>query len=155
MIALKIRFRLFDQQNLTASTISRRLCGGRYSSPCQRRCPKNRSWQNSESVSRTTGSCSRFRRSWDRKSTVSFSMSCEHFLGDLRKARLGVTYSRRRIAINGAKVSLAVNERIAHVEVLREADERVVHRAESPCGWNLLREPRRRSSRTCGKAWSR
>ena len=52
----------------------------------------------------------------------------EHFLGDFRKARFGVTHGRRRIAIDRAEISLAVNERIAHVEILREADERVVHR---------------------------
>ena len=52
----------------------------------------------------------------------------EHFFRDLRKARFGVPHRSRRIAVNGAEVSLAVDERIAHVEILGHADERVVHR---------------------------
>ena len=51
----------------------------------------------------------------------------EHFLGDFRKARFGVPHGGRGIAVNGAEVSLAVDERVAHVEILRHADERVVH----------------------------
>ncbi len=50
----------------------------------------------------------------------------EHFLGDFRKARFGVPHGRGRIAIDRAEVALAVDERIAHVEILREAHERVV-----------------------------
>ena len=50
----------------------------------------------------------------------------EHFFGDFRKARFGVTHGRRRIAVDGAEISLAVDERVAHVEILREADEGVV-----------------------------
>src|SRR3984957_19317320 len=51
----------------------------------------------------------------------------EHFFGDFRKARFGVTHGRWWIAVHGAEVALAVHERVAHVEILREADERVVH----------------------------
>ena len=51
----------------------------------------------------------------------------EHFFRDFRKARFGVPHRRRRISVHGAKVSLAVHERVAHVEILREADEGVVH----------------------------
>ena len=50
----------------------------------------------------------------------------EHLLGDLRKARLGVTHRRRRIAVDRAVVALAVDQRVAHVEILRQANERVV-----------------------------
>ena len=50
----------------------------------------------------------------------------EHFLGDFRKARFGVTHGRRRIAIDRAEVALAVDERVAHVEILRQAHERVI-----------------------------
>ncbi len=50
----------------------------------------------------------------------------EHFLGDFRKARFGVTHGRGRIAVHGAEVALAVHQRVAHVEILREADQRVV-----------------------------
>ncbi len=52
----------------------------------------------------------------------------EHFLGNFRKARFGVPHGRRRVAIDGAEVALSVDERVAHVEILREADERVVDR---------------------------
>src|ERR1700689_2866014 len=51
----------------------------------------------------------------------------ELFFRDFRKARFGVPHRRRRISVHGAKVSLAVHERVAHVEILREADEGVVH----------------------------
>ena len=50
----------------------------------------------------------------------------ERFFGDLRKPRFGVTHGRRRVAIHRTVVALAIHERIAHVEILREADERVV-----------------------------
>ena len=51
----------------------------------------------------------------------------EHFLGDFRKARFGVAHGRGRIAVHRAEVSLAVDQRVAHVEILRHAHERVVH----------------------------
>src|SRR6202167_4996437 len=51
----------------------------------------------------------------------------EHFFSDFRKARFGVTHGRGRIAVHGAEVALAVHERVAHVEILREADEGIVH----------------------------
>src|SRR5580658_2000156 len=51
----------------------------------------------------------------------------EHFLGDLRKARFGVPHRSRRIAVDRAEVALAVDEGIAHVEILRQADEGVVN----------------------------
>src|SRR5215831_1921655 len=50
----------------------------------------------------------------------------EHFLGDFRKARFGVTHRRRWVAVDGAKVPLAVDQGVSHVEVLGEADESVV-----------------------------
>src|SRR6202167_2688238 len=53
----------------------------------------------------------------------------EHFFGDFGKARFGVTHGRRWIAVHGAEVALAVHERVAHVEILRQADERVVDRS--------------------------
>ena len=52
----------------------------------------------------------------------------EHFLGDFRKARFGIPHRRRRIAIHRAEISLAVDQRITHVEILRQAHQRVVHR---------------------------
>ena len=51
----------------------------------------------------------------------------EHFFGDFREARFGVPHRSRGIAVDGAEISLAVDERVAHVEILRHADERVVN----------------------------
>ena len=50
----------------------------------------------------------------------------EHLHGRTREAALGVTHGRRGIAVDGAKVSVAVDEGQAHREVLRHADHRVV-----------------------------
>ena len=49
--------------------------------------------------------------------------------GDAREAGFGVPHGRGRIAIDGAEISLAVDQRIAHGESLRHADQRVVDRA--------------------------
>src|SRR6266446_3467708 len=48
----------------------------------------------------------------------------QNVFADFRQAGFRVPHGRRRIAVHGAEVSLAVDERVAHVEVLREADER-------------------------------
>jgi hypothetical protein len=48
---------------------------------------------------------------------------------DLLQATLGVTHRRRRVAVDRAEVALAVDQRQAHREILREADQRVVDRA--------------------------
>ena len=50
----------------------------------------------------------------------------ERFTGDALHAALGVTHCGRWVAIDGAEVALAVDERIAQGEWLRHADERVV-----------------------------
>src|ERR1700687_3080389 len=47
----------------------------------------------------------------------------KNVFADLREAGFGVPHGRRGIAVDGAEISLAVDERVAHVEVLREADE--------------------------------
>ena len=47
-------------------------------------------------------------------------------LAHLRQAALGVSHGRRRVAVNAAEVTLAVNERVAHVPVLRHAHQRSV-----------------------------
>jgi hypothetical protein len=47
--------------------------------------------------------------------------------GDARQAGLGVPHGRRR-ELAGAEVPLAVDERVARGEVLRQADQRVVDR---------------------------
>ena len=46
----------------------------------------------------------------------------------LGHARLGVTVGRRGVAIDGAEVAVAVDEHIAHGEVLRQTHQRVVDR---------------------------
>ena len=50
----------------------------------------------------------------------------EQFLGDLFEAALGVPVGGGRVAVDRAEVALAVDERVAHREILRHADERVV-----------------------------
>ena len=44
----------------------------------------------------------------------------------LRKARLGVPHGRGRVAVDGAEVALAVDQRVAHAEILGHADQGVV-----------------------------
>ncbi len=44
----------------------------------------------------------------------------------LAEARLGVAHGRGRVALDRAEVALAVDQRVAHVEVLRHAHERGV-----------------------------
>src|SRR5260221_7096423 len=51
----------------------------------------------------------------------------ENVFADFRETGFCVPHGRRGIAVHGAKISLAVDERVAHVEVLREADERRVN----------------------------
>ena len=49
-----------------------------------------------------------------------------HLFGQRLETRFRVPVGRGRIAVDRAEVALAVDQEIAHVEVLREADERVV-----------------------------
>ena len=51
-----------------------------------------------------------------------------HLFGELLETRFGVAIGGRRIAVDRAEVPLAVDQEVAHVEVLREADQRVVGR---------------------------
>ena len=53
----------------------------------------------------------------------------EHFERDAGQPRLGVAVGRRRVAVDRAKVSVAVDERIAQGKGLGHPHERVVHRA--------------------------
>ena len=50
----------------------------------------------------------------------------EHLVGDRGQARFGVAHRRRAVAVDRAEVALTIDERVAQVEVLRHADERVV-----------------------------
>ncbi len=55
-------------------------------------------------------------------------MAVEQVLGDARQAGLGVAHGGRVIAVDVAEVALAVDQRIAHGEILGETHERVVDR---------------------------
>src|SRR5829696_4093417 len=50
----------------------------------------------------------------------------EELVGDRGQTRLRVAHRRRTIAVDRTEVSLAIDERVAEVEVLRHADEGVV-----------------------------
>ncbi len=50
----------------------------------------------------------------------------EHLAGDALHAALGVTHGRGRVAIDGAEVALAIDERVAQRKGLRHAHQRVV-----------------------------
>ena len=52
----------------------------------------------------------------------------QHLRRDRRQAGLGVAHGRRRVAVHGAEVALAVDERVAHREVLGQAHQGVVDR---------------------------
>ena len=52
----------------------------------------------------------------------------QHLVAELRHARLGITVGRGRIAVDGAEVAVAVDQRVAHGEILRQTDHRVVDR---------------------------
>jgi len=51
----------------------------------------------------------------------------KHLPGDLGEADLGVAHGRRRIAVYGAEVALAVDERIAHGEGLGQAHNGIIY----------------------------
>ncbi len=51
-----------------------------------------------------------------------------HVVGERLESRFGITHRRRRIAVDRPVVALPVHERVAHIEVLRHPDERVVDR---------------------------
>ena len=52
----------------------------------------------------------------------------EQLLGQPGEADLGVPHGRRRVAVDRAEVALAVDQGVAHGEVLRHADRGVVDR---------------------------
>ena len=49
-------------------------------------------------------------------------------IGDLGEPGLGVAHGRRRIAVHRAEIALPVDQRQAHAEVLRHADQSIVDR---------------------------
>ena len=48
----------------------------------------------------------------------------ENVFADFRETRFRVPHGRRGIAVDGAEISLAVDQRVTHVEVLRQANQR-------------------------------
>ena len=50
----------------------------------------------------------------------------QHELGDARHAHLGVTHGSGGVAVDGTEVAMAVREHVAHGEILRHADDRIV-----------------------------
>ena len=51
----------------------------------------------------------------------------QQHLGEFGQARLGVAHRRRLVAVARAEVALAVHQRVAQAEVLRDAHHRVIH----------------------------
>ena len=49
-----------------------------------------------------------------------------HVVGERFEPRFRVPHRRRRVAVDRSEIALPVHQRVAHVEVLRHADERVV-----------------------------
>ena len=62
------------------------------------------------------------------KSTVFLSMSARISLAIGGQARFGVAHGGRRVVVDAAEVALAVDQGVAHGEVLGHADQRVVDR---------------------------
>jgi len=77
----------------------------------------------------------------------------QHLLGQEGEPRLGVSHRGRAVAVDRAEVALPVDELVAHVEILRHANERVVngrvavrvvftHRVADDAGALAVRAPR-------------
>ena len=117
----------FSISRIAASMISFRLCGGMFVAMPTAMPLAPLTSRFGIASGRTTGSCSRLVEVGNEIDGFFFDVR-EHFLGDFRKARFGVPHGRRRIAVDRAEVALAVDQRVAHVEVLRQAHQRVVDR---------------------------
>ena len=48
----------------------------------------------------------------------------KNVFADFRQARFGISHGRGRIAVHGTEIPLSVDQRITHVEVLRQAHQR-------------------------------
>ncbi len=75
----------------------------------------------------TVGSCS-VPSKLSAKSTVSLSMSASISSAMRGQAGFGVAHGRRGVAVDRAEVALAVDQRVAHREILRHARHGVVDR---------------------------
>ena len=60
-----------------------------------------------------------------------FVQVAQHFSRDLAQTRLGITHGCRRIAVHGAEIAVAVNQRAAYRKILRKSYKRAVNRAVS------------------------
>ena len=118
------------RRSMTASTpsiTSRMLCGGMLVAMPTAMPVDPLTSRFGNGVGRTVGS-SVVSSKFGRKSTVSLSRSAIIASASDVEPRFGVAVGRRRIAVDRSEVALPVDERVAHVEVLREPDERVVRR---------------------------
>ena len=108
-----------------ASMTSLRLCGGMFVAMPTAMPPEPLTSRFGTRDGRTVGSSFESSK-FGTKSTHSLSMSVRSSTAMLREARLGVSVGGRGVAVDRAVVALAVDERVAHREVLGEADHRVV-----------------------------
>ena len=122
--------RVVLRSSITASTpsmTSRMLCGGMLVAIPTAMPVEPFTSRFGNGAGSTTGS-SVVSSKFGRKSTVSLSRSAIIASASEVEAGFGVAVRRRRIAVDRPEVALAVDQDVAHVEVLREADERVVRR---------------------------
>ena len=109
----------FSISKIAASTISRRLCGGILVA-----------MPTAMPLAPLTSKIRDARRQDDRlfaglievRNEIDgfFFEVGENVFGNFRQPRFGVPHGRRRIAVDRAEISLAVDERVAHVEILRQ-----------------------------------
>ena len=113
---------------IAASTTSPRLCGGILVA-IPTAMPE-------EPLTQEVGVARRENRGFGQRPVV-VGHPIDGFLGDVVAEQLfgqpgqpdlGVTHRRRRIAIDRSEVALAVDQRVAHREILRQTDRRVVDR---------------------------
>ncbi len=110
---------------IVASMISARLCGGMLVAMPTAMPPEPLTSRFGKRAGRTIGSCSE---------SSKFGLEVDGLLVDVGEqlgrdagqAAFGVSIRGRRVAVDRAEVALAVDERVAHREVLRHADQRVV-----------------------------
>ncbi len=57
-----------------------------------------------------------------------FSQAVHQAFSNRRQPRLGISRCSRIIAVNIAKISLPINQRIAHIEILRQTRHRIINR---------------------------
>ena len=119
-------------------------CAAGCSSPCRRRCrDEPLTSRFGKRAGSTSGSLLASRRSWARSRPCRRRGRAASRVAMRRQARLRVAHGGGRVVVDRAEVALAVDERVAHREVLRHAHERVVDRASRRAG-GTCPSPRRR-----------